>query len=95
MGLHSLYFGGIQGRRKAVREAWEEKLRNNVMEIDERHSLAVPAEHVELFFEYLHHRERDYDTAAELLRTEKEALAYCKEIGVKASQTTTQSQDHY
>lgn len=65
------------------------------MEIDSAHSLPIPAEHVDLFFEYLRHREDDFETAANLLRTEEEALAYCDQLGVEVTKVKTKSQDHH
>lgn len=65
------------------------------MEIDAARSLPVPAEHTELFFDYLGHRDSDFETATNLLRSEEEALAYCERIGVEVTTTRTRSQDHH
>lgn len=89
------FYSVVQRQWKDVREAWEEKLKGNVMEIDESHDLSIPAEHVELFFDYLQHRERDFETATSLLRTEEEALAFCEQIGAEVTKVETRSQDHH
>jgi hypothetical protein len=89
------FYSVIQRQKKELREKWKESLRNGSMEIDETHSLPVPSEHVKLFFDYLTCQEQDFETAMELLRTEEEALAYCKQIGAKVSTVKTRSQDHH
>jgi hypothetical protein len=89
------FYTVIQRQKKEVREAWQEKLRHNTMEIDDSHSFSVPLEHVELFFDYLHCREYDFDAAMKLLRTEEEALAYCDRLGAKVAKVKTQNQDHH
>jgi hypothetical protein len=65
------------------------------MEIDDSHSLSVPTGHAELFFDYLHYRERDFEAATGLLRTEDEALAYCDQIGAEVRKVRTRNQDHH
>jgi hypothetical protein len=89
------FYSVVQKQKKEVRERWTEKLRNNTMEIDDAHSLPVPAEHVRQFFDYLGYRERDFNTAMALLRTEQEALAYCNQIGAQVTTVKTRSQDHH
>jgi hypothetical protein len=65
------------------------------MEIDRANDLPVASSHVDLFFEYLDERERDLQTATDLLRTEEVALAFCGQIGVEVTKTRTRSQDHH
>lgn len=89
------FYTVIQRQKKGVREAWKEKLRNHTMEIDSNHSFPVPAEHVELFFDYLHFRAPDFDTAMKLLRIEEEALAHCGQLGALVSRVRTRNQDHH
>jgi hypothetical protein len=89
------FYSVIQKQKQELREKWKEKLHNNTMEIDEKHNLPVPSDHVRLFFDYLQARESDFGTALGLLRTETEALAFCDHIGAKVSKVQTQSQDHH
>lgn len=89
------FYSVVQGQRKELQEKWQEKLRNNTMEIDSVRSLPVSEEHTNLFFDYLDHRDRDFQTATDLLRTEEEALAYCGLIGAEVTKTRTKSQDHH
>lgn len=89
------FYSVVQRQNREVREAWEEKLRGDTMEIDENHSLSVPAGHAELFFDYLHQRERDFESATSMLRTEEEALDFCAEIGAEVTKVRTRSQDHH
>ncbi len=65
------------------------------MEIDAVRSFPISAEHKDLFFDYLDHRDRDFQTARSLLRTEEEALAYCDLIGAEVTRTRTKNQDHH
>ncbi len=65
------------------------------MEVDANHDFSIPAGHAELFFDYLKHRENDFENARSLLRTEEEALAYCEQIGAEVKKVRTKSQDHH
>lgn len=65
------------------------------MEVDASRSLPISTEHTDLFFDYLAQRDRDFEVAADLLRTEEEALAYCERIGADVTSTRTRSQDHH
>lgn len=89
------FYSVVQRQRKAVREAWEEKLRSCVMEIDQSHDLAIPEEHAELFFAYLDGREEDFESATKSLRTEEEAKEFCERIGTEVSSVKTRNLDHH
>lgn len=89
------FYSVIQRQRKELREEWEEKLRNLTMEIDAEHELPIPAEHVQLFFDYLSQRERDFESATKLLRTEEEAKDFCAQIGAEVSEIRTRSAEHH
>lgn len=89
------FYSVVQRQKMELREAWEKKLKGGIMEIDESHDLSVPAGHAELFFDYLRHRERDFEKATDLLRTEQEALAYCEKIGAEVRKVRTRNQDHH
>ena len=67
------FYSVVRTQKKAIREAWEEKMRHGKMEIDENHELQIPPGHSELFFDYMRAREDDFEVATSLLRTEKEA----------------------
>lgn len=89
------FYSVVRAQGKMAKDRWEEKLRGSKMEIDIDHDLSIPDEHADLFFDYLRSREKDFDTAVSLLRTEDEALAYCARIGAQVTKTRTQSQDHH
>jgi hypothetical protein len=89
------FYSVVQRQKKELRETWKEKLRNKTMEIDQNHNLPIPEKDVKLFFDYLAYRDQDFDVAMGLLRTEAEALDYCKTIGAKVSQVKTKNQDHH
>ncbi len=55
----------------------------------------VDSMHITILNEYLFHRERAYDQAAALLRTEEEALKYCKAKGIDVHTTATKTQEHH
>lgn len=89
------FYSVIQRQGRDLREAWEEKLRNLTMEIDAEHGLSIPEEHGRLFFDYLSEREKDFETATDLLRTEEEAKTFCDQIGAEVSEIRTKNTDHH
>jgi hypothetical protein len=89
------FYSVVQKQKKELRDAWEEKLRANTMEVDEQHSLPVSREHATLFFDYIAAREADAAAAMAKLRTEKEALDYCAGKGLTVSKVKTKSPDHH
>jgi len=89
------FYSVVQRQRKTIREAWEEKLRSHIMEIDPSHDLSIPEEHAELFFAYLESREEDFESVNGLLRTEEEAKGFCERIGAEVSSVRTRNLDHH
>ncbi len=89
------FYSVVQRQNKTLRDAWIEKLRNQVMEIDSEHSFSVPAEHAQLFFEYLEEREENFQYATEALRTEEEARSFAERLGAEVASVRTRSADHH
>lgn len=50
---------------------------------------------VDLFEQYLEHRDEQFQIAMSLLRTEKEAIEYCNSLGVQSNKRRTKSADHH
>jgi len=83
-------------RGKRIIQKWETELREKkTLSLDASQSLNIPEELRGLFFEYMEEREQLFALACKNLRTEEEALEFCRYHGIEVGQTTTQSQDHY
>jgi len=52
-------------------------------------------EHVDLLIQYLDFRQKELKRVFDLLRNEKQALKFCKQLGVTVSKTKTRNQDHH
>lgn len=89
------FYSVVQRQNKKLRDAWIEKLQNQVMEIDAEHFFSVPADHARLFFEYLEEREEDFEYATETLRTENDARAFAENLGAEVASVRTRSADHH
>ncbi len=89
------FYSVVRTQKKAIRAAWEEKMRDGKMEIDDNHELQIPPGHAELFFDYMRARADDFEMATGLLRTEQEANDFCDQIGARVSEVKTRSQEHH
>src|SRR5437867_3023885 len=77
------FYSVVRRQKKALKEAWVEKLKKeNKFEVDATSNLVLPPEHVKLFFADLNERVADFEHVKGMLRTEPEALAFCKTLGV-------------
>lgn len=61
----------------------------------ESKTLPIPDDIVDYFFQYLKEEKQFYEDAEQSLRTEKNALAFCEQLGFTVGKTKTQSQDHH
>lgn len=100
------YFRSIGKNEKKLREFWLNHLREKaslaVIVTDkgskkcEIHgSVPLKQETIDLFFKYLADSENQYHVLKEYLRTEEEALNFCKELKVEVFTTATKSLDHH
>lgn len=89
------FYSVVQRQKKELREAWKAKLRRFTMEVDAEHELAIPEEHAQLFFDYLSERERDFESATNLLRTEEEAKHFSETLEAEILETNTKNKSHH
>lgn len=100
------YFRSIGKNEKKLIEFWLNHLREKVSlavvaanrdakKYEIHGSVPLKQETVELFFEYLIDAENQYHALKSCLRTEKEALDFCKQLKVEVSTTATKSLDHH
>lgn len=83
-------------RSPKARAEWRSQLeRTRTMQINDAGRFPIEPESVQLFFDYLQARERAFQEACGLLRTEAEALAFCTAQGTAVGKTTTRSQEHH
>jgi hypothetical protein len=81
---------GVRSKNAFIKELQE----NKSISMDER-SLPIQDEVVDILIEYLSMEENLFDKAQDALRTEVEALSYCKLNGINVGQTTTKSTEHH
>lgn len=87
------FYLSVNGSNKI--KAWLEDLEfHNTVDVEDK-SYPIDAGTVELFLNYLKQREKDFKQAVGLLRTEEEALAYCKDKAIDVKQFKTRNQDHH
>lgn len=58
-------------------------------------SVPLTKETIDLFFQYLIYSEQQYQTFKASLRSEAEALSFCKTLNIKVEKTVTKSQEHH
>ena len=81
------------GREK---ERWLDQLRDeNCMNVSNGESFHMDKEHVNLLLQYLDFRQKELERVYALLRNERQALKFCKQLGVTVSKTKTRNQDHH
>lgn len=83
-------------RSNTQRSSWVSDLANECMlRVGQSHRLPVDADHVSKVCEYLEHRRSILTVSFHNLRTEEEAIGFCKSLGVEVGTTRTQSTDHH
>lgn len=77
-------------------EAWTKQLRGtSKIELGDGTAIPVAPEVINQFFAYLSHREKAFAASVSLLRTEQQALRYCKSKSISVLRTRTKSQEHH
>jgi hypothetical protein len=88
------YYCSLRGERQKAE--WLKVLASTgAMIVGDSPALAVAPDDVELIVKYLDERPKLFSTAFGQLRTEDEALAYCKSKSISVGTTPTQSADHH
>ena len=89
------FYLSLRGVNKS--NEWLTDLRKDkVLSVDDgTTSFPVDPTHIKRFVEYLDHRDKVYKGATDLLRSEEEALAYCKAKVIEVTKTTTKSLEHH
>ena len=83
-------------RSPARRIEWTQELLNSSsLDVDGDTRFPIDPSDVQLFFDYLAYRDEDYARAAALLRTEEEAIQFCRDEGFILGKTATKSIDHH
>lgn len=83
-------------RAPSERKNWLIELEtNHSMDVDRTHHLPINPQSVSLLVEYLPGRQTELDRAFSLLRTEAEAMSYCKVLKCAIGKTTTQNIGHH
>ncbi len=83
------FYTVVRGQKADLREKWIANMRDARLEIVPGQYIPIDPEDARLFFEYLDARDEHFDEATDLLRTEEEALAFCRHIEVEASTNAT------
>jgi len=87
------YYLSIRGPKR--QSDWLEHLRERHALSTETKDFPVPPETVDLLSEYLLVRTQACDVAIRRLRTEAEAIAFCKSHGMKVRKTATKTRVHH
>ena len=83
-------------RSEGERKKWLDQLRReNWMSISDGGKFRIKKEHINLLTQYLSFRKDELSRIFSLLRTEKQALNFCRKLGIKAGTTRTRNQDHH
>jgi hypothetical protein len=89
------FYTVVRGQKKALRENWIKNIRDSKLEIVPGQNIPIDPGDARLFFEYLDARDKDFNEANNLLRTEEDALAFCKKMEVVAGKSVTQLAGYY
>lgn len=100
------YFRSIGKNEKRLREFWLNHLQEKsllAVVINEKGaknseihgSVVLEKETTDLFFKYLKYSENQYASFIDCLRTEEEALNFCKKFSIHVKMTATKNQDHH
>lgn len=92
--VHRFYLS--LAKKKRFQQEWLEELRvDKKIALPDGSELPIDQKTVNLFFDYSNDRDRLFEEALTLLRTEEEALDYCAKNQVSVLKTATKSQDHH
>lgn len=92
--VHRFYLS--LAKKKRFQQEWLEELRvDKKIGLPDGSELPIDQKTVNLFFDYSNDRDRLFEEALTLLRTEEEALDYCAKNQVSVLKTATKSQDHH
>lgn len=89
------FYSVVRGQKKDLRDKWIANMREARLEIVQGQYIPIEPDYARLFFEYLDARDRDFATADTALRTEEQALAFCKSMQVEALKNVTQLAGYY
>lgn len=84
------FYSVVRGQQKELRERWIKNFKDSKLEIVPGQEIPIDPDNARLFFKYLETRDEAYDNCEALLRTEEEALAFCKASEVEAGTNVTQ-----
>jgi hypothetical protein len=87
------FYTVVRGQKKDLRDRWIAKLKADKLEIvpdQPDQDVSIERGNAFLFFDYLEARDADFERANNALRTEEEALAFCKKMEVEAGTNVTQ-----
>jgi len=85
----------VRGQKKELRERWIKNLQDSKLEIVSGQYIPIDPADARRFFNYLDARDKDFERASELLRSEEESLAFCKKMRVEAGTNATQLEGYY
>ena len=87
------YFRALRGDKS--KKAFLDELSNDrTLSLDHK-TLPIQDEVVDFLFQYLDLEKSLLENTTSALRTEQDALTYCKRVGFSVGKTTTQSTDHH
>lgn len=89
------FYSVVRGQKKDLREKWIANLKDARLEIVPGQYIPIEPDDARLFFEYLEGRDEDSARAGASLRTEAEALAFCKKMEVEAGTNVTRLAGYY
>jgi len=89
------FYSVVRGQQKSLKDNWLESMRSAKLEIVPGENIPIDPGHAQLFFEYLGARDADAARANGRLRTEEEALAFCRKMEVEAATNVTQLTGYY
>lgn len=89
------FYAVVRGQKKELKDQWIANFKDAKLEIVPGQYIPIDPEDSRLFFKYLEERDRDFAVATAALRTEEEALAFCKRMEVEASTNVTQLAGYY
>lgn len=89
------FYTVVRGQKRDLKEKWIASMQDARLEIVPGQYIPIEPEDSRLFFKYLERRDQDFATATAALRTEEEALAFCKRMEVEAGTNVTQLAGYY
>ncbi len=89
------FYSVVRGQRKELREQWVDNMKTGTFEIVPGQNISIDPADSRLFFDYLNYREKQFNVAFGLLRTEEEALSFCEQMKVEVAKNVTQLAGYY